>query len=144
MVVPDELTLQNGIILKGHQVVKPDQLRHNILQQLHIPYQGIDKTKKLARESIHWPGISKSIENMCASCSLCQEMQPQQTPQPLQQHERPLAPWVKVRTDIFTINNAAATIRATNECFSLLGIPREIMSNNGPQFLREYNEFCKE
>ena len=48
----DELTLQNGIILKDHQVVIPEQLRCNILLQLHTSHQGIDKTKKLARESI--------------------------------------------------------------------------------------------
>ena len=134
----DELTLQNRRILKGHQVVIPEQLRRNILQQLHTSHQGIDKTKKLVRESIYWPCVNKSIENICASCWLFQEMQPQQTPQHIQQHERPLALCVRVGTDIFTIhndnyliisdyysqypfikklpslNNASATIPATN------------------------------
>ncbi len=161
----DELSLQNGIIIKGNQIVIPQALRQNILQQLHESHQGIDKTKKLARESVYWPGVSKSVENICASCALCQEMQHQQTPQPLQSHERPLSPWVKVGTDIFTIGNehfliisdyysrypivkklpslnASATISATKEAFSILGSPREIMSDNGPQYQREYNEFC--
>ena len=79
----DKLSMQNGIILKGNQVVIPEQLRPNILQQLHASHQGIDKTKKLARETVYWPSISKSVENICASCSLCQEMQHQQTSQPL-------------------------------------------------------------
>ena len=35
-------------------------------------------------------------------------------------------------------------MHATKECLSLQGIPREIMSDNGPQFQREYNEFCEE
>ena len=44
----DELLMQNGIILKGNQVIIPDQLCHNILEQLHASHQGIDKTKSLA------------------------------------------------------------------------------------------------
>ena len=99
----DELSMQNGIILKGNQVIIPDQLRHNILEQLHASHQGIDKTKKLARECVFWPGMPKSVENICASCHLCQEMQHQQTPQPFHPHERPMSPWVKVGSDIFTI-----------------------------------------
>ena len=93
-------------------------------------------------------------------------MQVRKTPQPLQQHEYLLAPWVKVGTDIFTINNenfliiseyysrylfikklpflnTAAPIRATKECSSLLGIPREIMSDNGSQFRRDTMSFMK-
>ena len=163
----DELSMQNGIILQGNQVIIPDQLHHNILEQLHASHQGIDKTKKLARECVFWPGMPKSAENICASCHLCQEMQHQQTPQPLHPHERPMSPWVKVGSDIFTIggNNfliisdyfsrypvvkklpslsASATISATKEAFSILGTPREIMSDNVPQFQREYNEFCEQ
>ena len=68
----DELSMQNGIILKGNQVIIPDQLRHNILEQRHASHQGIDKTKKLARECVFWPGMPKSVENICASCHLCQ------------------------------------------------------------------------
>ena len=89
----DELSMQNGIILKGNQVIIPDQLRHDILEQLHASHQGIDKTKKLARECVFWPGMPKSVENICASCHLCQEMQHQQTPQPLHPHERPMSPY---------------------------------------------------
>ena len=160
----DELSMQNGIILKGNQVIIPDQLRHNILEQLHASHQGIDKTKKLARECVFWSGMPKSVENICASCHLCQKMLHQQTPQPLHPHERPMPPWVKVGSDIFTIgsNNfliisdhfsrypvvkklsASATISATKEAFSILGTPREIMSDKGPQFQREYNEFCEQ
>ena len=36
--------------------------------------------------------------------------------------------------------SASATISATKEAFSILNTPREIMSDNGPQFHREYNE----
>ena len=163
----DELSMENGIILKGNQVVIPAPLRLNILQQLHASHQGIEKTKKLTRESVYWPGMPKSIENTCASCSLCQEMQYQQPSQQLQPHERPLSPWVKVGTDLFSIGNehyllisdyysrypivkklpslnASATIKATKEAFSILGTPREIMSDNGPQFQREYNQFCED
>ena len=40
--------------------------------------------------------------------------------------------------------NASATVHATKECFSILGIPREIMSDNGPKFQHEYNELYEE
>ena len=94
-------------------------------------------------------------------------MQHQQTSQPLHPHERPVSPWIKIGSDIFTIgsNNfhfisdyysrypvvkklpslsASATISETNEAFSILGTPREMLSDNGPQFQREYNEFCEQ
>ena len=118
-------------------------------------------------ECVFWLGMPKSVENICASGHLCQEMQHQQTPQALHPYERPMSPWVKVGSDIFTIgsNNflmisdyfsrypvvkklpslsASANSSATKKAFSILGTPREIMSDNGPQFQREYNEFCEQ
>ena len=138
-------------------------MRHNILEQLHASHQGIDKTKSLL-ENVYLP---KSFESICASCHLCQEMQHQQTSQPLHPHERPMSPWVMVGSDIFIIRNnnflsisdyyspyqvvkklpsfsASATILATTQAFSILGTPHEIISNYGPQFQREYNEFYEQ
>lgn len=77
-------------------------------------------------------------------------------------HERPGSPWVKVGTDLFAIDDhnyliisdyfsrypvvkelrsttADSVIGATKETFSMLGVPREIVSDNGPQYLSKYD-----
>lgn len=163
----DELAVENGIIFKGRQVLIPEPLRPDILKQLHSGHQGIEKTRRLARESVYWPRINKDIELLCKSCELCQELQPQQPREPMHMHEKPGMPWVKVGTDLFEINGknyliiadyfsrfpvvkelhsttAAAIIAVTKETFGLLGVPREIVSDNGPQFLSRYDQFCSD
>ena len=40
--------------------------------------------------------------------------------------------------------SASDTISATKKAFSILGTPRGIMPDNGPQFQREHNEFCEQ
>ena len=44
----DELTIENGIIMKGKQLLIPEPFRADILNQLHASHQGIDKTRRLA------------------------------------------------------------------------------------------------
>ena len=44
----DELTVENGIILKGQAGLIPKQLQSNSLQQLHLTHQGNDTTRRLA------------------------------------------------------------------------------------------------
>ena len=161
----DELAVENGIIFKGRQVIIPEPLHKDILTQLHASHQGIDKTRRLARESVSWPGINRDVEATCRACELCQEMQASQAKQLMMMHKKPMAPWVKLGTDLFTIDGkdfliisdyysrypiikkltsttAASIVSATKEALSLLGVPREIISDNGPQFQREYNQFC--
>ena len=163
----DELTIQNGIILKGQQVLIPEAVREDILQQLHASHLSIEKTRRLARESVFWPGINKDIEQLCQSCTLCQELQPQQAKQPLMMHERPSTPWAKLGRDLFEIDNVTylilsdyfsrypavhklsststkVVVNATKQTFSIFGVPREIVSDNGPQFGNEYDKFCSD
>ncbi|XP_046547827.1 uncharacterized protein K02A2.6-like [Haliotis rubra] len=99
----DELAVEDSIIFKGRQVVIPEKLHAGILSQLHLSHQGIEKTRKLARESVYWPQISKDIEKHVRSCSSCQELHPQHKREPLTPHEVPVSPWHKLGTDLFQI-----------------------------------------
>ena len=163
----DELGIQEGIIYKGNQVVIPSTVRDDILRQLHEGHQGIDKTRRLARASVFWPGINRDIERLCKACEHCQQLQPEQAKEPMKMHEKPLHPWSKLGTDLFEIDgvtyllisdyyskypvvtrlqstSANCVIDATKEALSMLGTPKEIVSDNGPQFLTAYDTFCKD
>ena len=90
-------------------------------------------------------------------------MQPQQ---PMQMHEKPGMPRVKVGIDLFEVDGfnfliisryfswypvikqptsttSSSIIAVTKETFALLGVPREVISDNGPQYQSAYN-FCEE
>ena len=99
----DELSVENGIILKGERVYIPREHRHRILQNLHTGHLGITKTQLRAKNDIFWPNINKDIEAMCKSCKTCQEYQPQQLHQPLQQTEMPSRPWSVLGSDLFQV-----------------------------------------
>jgi transposase InsO family protein len=161
----DELAVENGIIIKGKQVLIPGTVRADILRQLHEGHQGIEKTRLLARQAVYWPRIHKDIEAMVQNCDLCQEARPHQAKEPMMMIEKPSAPWVKLGTDLFSTGGkdyliiadyyslypvvkelqsmtAAAVISATKEILSMFGTPKEIISDNGPCFLTDYKEFC--
>ena len=57
----DELTIENGMIIKGNQILIPTHLRPEILKDLHIPHLGIVKTNLLAKTCIYWPRMNKVI-----------------------------------------------------------------------------------
>ncbi|KAJ8037799.1 hypothetical protein HOLleu_18705 [Holothuria leucospilota] len=100
----DELGMADGVIFKGRQVLIPKPLQADILNQLHNGHQGIEKTRRLARECVYWPNINRDIEKLVSSCSICQELQPSQTREPLEPHEIPSTPWTKLATDLFTLD----------------------------------------
>ena len=162
----DELGVANGIIYKGHQIIIPENMREDILNQLHEGHQGVEKTRRLARQCVYWPNFNKDIEKICSSCKFCQQHQPKQQREPIISHEIPNKRWVKVGTDLFSIKDrnyliiadyfsrypyikeiksmtGKAVVKATKECFSIFGIPSEIISDNGPCYLTEYNDMCQ-
>ena len=105
---------------------------------------------------------------MIKSCSTCQEHQNRQASEPLIPHDIPDTPWQKVGTDLFSLRNkdyvivadytskffdlsqledteAPTVVMHTKRIFSKFGIPKEVISDNGPQYIsREYSTFAHE
>ncbi|XP_046378547.1 uncharacterized protein K02A2.6-like [Haliotis rufescens] len=163
----DQLAVEDGIIFKGRQVLIPESLQEDILTQLHASHQGVEKTRKLARESVYWPLINKNIEKLIKSCASCQELMPQNKAEPLEPHEIPSAPWRKIGTDLFQIRgkhflvvtdyfskypivkqipHPVSSQAVTNELkfmCSILGKPDTVISDNGTQYSgHPFQQFC--
>ena len=54
----DELAVEAGVIFKGRQILVPPSMQRDILKQLHSGHQGVEKTRRLARESVYWVKIN--------------------------------------------------------------------------------------
>ena len=100
----DELVADDGIVLKGNQIVMPASLHAETLAKLHKSHQGIEKTRLRARSCVFWNGINQDIEDVVRKCATCQQIQRAQQRQPLMPHETPSRAWQIVGTDLFVIN----------------------------------------
>ena len=99
-----DLTLEDGLVLKGSRIVIPASMRNQVLQAVHLGHQGENKCILRARESVFWPGISTDIRQMVKNCGLCNKHQPAQPKLPIMQPDLPTRPWEKLGTDIFEFN----------------------------------------
>ena len=95
-----ELSVCNGLLLRGDRIVIPQSLQPEILGKLHCRHQGISKCRERARQSVWWPGINKYIEVMISKCLICCKHKQQNT-EPLKPTPFPEYPWQKVATDLF-------------------------------------------
>ncbi|CAC5421150.1 unnamed protein product [Mytilus coruscus] len=57
---------------------------------------GNRKTRKLARDSIFWPGINAQITDFISKCSVCLESRRSNTKEPMAESETPELPWMTV------------------------------------------------
>jgi len=157
--VKDELTIHNGLLLRGNRIVIPSSLQEDILQKLHEGHQGIVKTQLRARTSVWWPGVTKQIQCFIQKCKTCCKSFPTQT-EPLIPTELPNHPWQKLGSDLFEYKGAvyilvvdyfsryveilklstttsASIIVALKTIFSRHGIPETLVTDNGPQYSSE-------
>ena len=117
----------------------------------------------------YWPNINKHIEKVCKDCSLCQEYQKHNKPEPIIPYEIPTKPWQYIATDLFevcgkhflltsdkytkfplvdemitpiTSENVANQIK--KHC-SVFGKPHTIYSDNGPHYVgNAFKTFVKD
>ena len=58
-----ELTIQDGLILKGTRIVVPNKKHEYILKLIHEGHLGLSKCKLHAKETVYWPGLKEQLEN---------------------------------------------------------------------------------
>ena len=98
----DELTVHNGIILRGERIVIPAAMRPDIKVKLHAGHMGINSCLRRARELVFWPGKSSKIRQYIESCDTCETHSDKQAAEPLFMHEVPGRPWQRVGTDLLS------------------------------------------
>ena len=100
----EELTIEDGLILKGTQIVIPNKKHEAILKQIHDSHLGLTKCKLHAKQAVYWPGLNDQLEQLVLNCQLClkysRSKKKPDTYSALGQ-EVPIFPWTKVATDLF-------------------------------------------
>ena len=165
----DELVVMNDLIFKGSRVVIPYQLRSLMLKKIHEGHLGREKCKRRARQVLFWPGMNTDIDNLVESCSICLSHRPVQQAEPLLPHAATecTMPWEKVATDLMNIehrifllvvdyyscypevvevSNASSVkvIQALKAVFARHGVPRILVSDNGPCYSStEFKKFAE-
>lgn len=157
--IRNELTMEDGCLLRGIRVVNPEKYRQDLLDELHVSHPGMVRMKSLARLHVWWSGLDFEIETKVSRCDSCRAQLPNQPKVPANPWLWPSAPWKRVHIDyagpfmqrmflivvdayskwidvvMMTSTTSESTINALRYLFSSYGLPVEIVSDNGPQFV---------
>ena len=110
--------------------------------------------------------MTKDLEKFVENCSICRKHAEQIVKnEPMIPHDRGNHPWSKISLDLCQYENSmllvitgytnliqveklslTKTLYIKNilmSLFTVLGIPEEIVTNNGPQFSDEFNNCCR-
>ncbi len=153
----DELTIEDDILLKGNRIVIPQSKQRFMLHKLHASHQGIEKTKRLARDIMFWPGMSMQITDLISKCPVCNTFRRRNCKEPMIEHDIPHRPWQKVGSDLFEFDHeqyivlvdyysnfievdkvknikSPTIIHICKQHFARYGIPEMMITDNGPAY----------
>ena len=165
--VRGELTIAQGLVLKGTRLVIPASMQRQTPNQIHEGHKGITKCRERAKISVWWPGLSAQIKELVENCTACSQHR-QQHPEPLMPTPLPERPWKLIATDLFILKvtyllvadyysryvevvalpkstSSSTVIQALKTIYARHGVPDEVRSDNGPQYhSEEFAQFAKE
>ena len=72
----DELSIDNGLLMKGPRIVIPGCQREQTLTNLHTGHKCTTAMSQLAKNTVYWPGIDADIEDFVNRCQACLETKP--------------------------------------------------------------------
>ncbi|XP_043242512.1 uncharacterized protein K02A2.6-like [Amphibalanus amphitrite] len=164
----EELTTEADCLLWGGRVVIPSNLRDTVKRELHEGHFGCTRMKQLARRFVWWPGLDAELEALARGCQACVSKRaepPQATRHPWEPTD---GPWQRVHADFagpmlghsFLImadsytkwieavpmktTTAARTVAVMRDIFARLGLPVQLVTDNGPQFAsQEFAAFVR-
>ena len=71
----DDLAVIDSVVMKGRCTIIPEDLKQQVLDQLHLNHMGIKKENYSACKSVYWVNINNDIENHVKNCNICLEFQ---------------------------------------------------------------------
>ena len=163
----EELTVGDGLVLKGQCIVIPNKLRQTCLARLHIAHVGVNKTLYQARQSVFWPALSKDINELISACSACMQYAAKNCAKPLINDLAISKPWQALSIDNFEWKghkyliildhfshfvvkssdkiDTATTIKLLLEVFAEHGLPHKIRCDRGSNFTSvDFTNFCSD
>ena len=124
--------------------------------------------KALARSYVWWPKLDEDLEGIVKTCQECQQNHKEDQKTPLHPLEQPTRPWQRVHLDFagpfkgqmwlilvdayskwpevipMTTTTAPKTIQELRWIFARFGLPENIVTDNGPQFVAtEFADFTR-
>ena len=163
----DELTMLDGLVMKGNRVVIPTSMRPGTLSRLHDAHQGLTSTLQRARRIVYWPKLQQDITEMIEGCDECQrhgkkKRRPSErqitTTRPMEtlgmdlvtfqgQHALVTVDYFSgfITFDLINSETTEAVTKVLNSIFQKFGLPEKILSDNGPCFKSNtFKRFCEQ
>ena len=106
----EELTVEDGWILKGTRIVIPNKKHEAILKLIHEGHLDLNKCKLHAKETIYLPGLNDQLEKLVLNCELCLKYlysKCKQKPSLSLGQEVPLHLWTMLAKDTFHFEGAS-------------------------------------
>ena len=162
----DALTINNGIIFLGVLPFIPPKLRPMVMAKAHETHPGKNATEAAVRMTAWWPGISQDVLRYVSKCKECQENRPglgktvSTWPQ-AEVWERLHMDWGYVKDqgnilvivdaglswiEAFPVGNRTSQTKKVylSQIFARFGIPRTLVSDNGPEFVSsDLKQWCE-
>ena len=158
----DSLYVSGDVILYRDRAVIPSSLRKHVVDSLHAAHQGVSTMEQRAQSIVFWPGMTRDIQQVRAKCMDCNVNAPSQAQHPTSPACPPSTPLEKIFADFFDYGghhylvvgdrlsgwpevystpagsaHAGANdfIACLRKFFATFGVPEELSSDGGPEFI---------
>lgn len=162
----NDISIIDGLLTYQDRLIIPEGQRKKSLKNIHMGHLGVNKSKSRAKTAVWWPGIGSQIEDMVNNCEQCIKANSNRA-EPMMPFDVPALPWMSVGTDLLEIKGEkyllvqdyyskfmeVVKLERTESkfivdelkiIFGRFGIPREVHSDNGPQYNSHvFREFAR-